>query len=75
MWIRNKTAIHTTKFAAKYYEKKNTETHLVQPPFSLNVKPNVPKTFLQLIDTHSLQQTSYLKYVTVTSLESVKAAL
>ena len=38
MWIRNKTAIHTTKFAAKNYEKKNTETHLVQPTFQLKCK-------------------------------------
>ena len=54
MWLQSQTGIHTTKFAAKYYVKKNTKNYLVQPTFQLNVKTNVSKTFLQKIDTRFL---------------------
>ena len=48
------------------------------PPFSLNVKTNVAKISLQLIDTHFPQQTRsnlYMKSLTGTPLKSVTAAL
>ena len=52
MWLQSKNAIYTTKFVAKWHQKNNTENDSFNPPFSLNVKLNVAKMFLQLVDTH-----------------------
>ena len=55
MWLQSKIAIHTTKFAANNLKIRTRRTRKIiwfNPPFSLNVKTNVAKKFLQLIDTH-----------------------
>ena len=55
--------------------KRTQKIICFNPPFSLNVKTNVAKMFLQLIDTHLSPTKSYIKSLTVTPLKLVTAAL
>ena len=56
-------------------KKRTQEIIWFNPPVSLNVKTNVAKMFLQLIDTHLSPTKSYIKSLTVTPLKLVTAAL
>ena len=56
-------------------KKRTRKIIWFNPPVSLNVKTNMAEMLLQLIDTHFLQQTSYIKSLTVRPLKLVTAAI
>ena len=67
--------MHTPRFAVKYHQKKKGN-HLVQPLISLNRKANMTKKFFVIYrHTLHLRKQVTLKYLAVTPLKSVTAAI